>query len=142
MTGWTLEKSLVVVREIALPAFDAGYNVTLGGGVLLHGESTRDLDLYFHRRPQVLRVSRKCVRRYFTNAGWNTVPGKSGFLKNRMQWVEKMEAPSGLVIDLNFHDLPGQTEPVLYPTPEESRAWQARHREKLVRLHETYVGNI
>jgi hypothetical protein len=45
--GWTLEQALALVRSIQPACHSFNYHVTLGGGVLNQGFSSKDLDLFF-----------------------------------------------------------------------------------------------
>lgn len=47
MKMWTLGEALALVRSIEPVVAVVGWHVALGGGVLLRGESTHDLDLIF-----------------------------------------------------------------------------------------------
>lgn len=42
---WTIEEGLALVRKHQQAAFERGYNLSLGGGVLNTGESEHDLDI-------------------------------------------------------------------------------------------------
>ncbi len=44
---WTLEEALILVRALQPTAWQYGYHLCLGGGVLNKGVSSKDLDLYF-----------------------------------------------------------------------------------------------
>lgn len=45
---WTLIEGLKLVRGLQSNVKEFGYHISLGGSVLNHGESRKDLDLYFH----------------------------------------------------------------------------------------------
>lgn len=47
--AWKLEDGLKLIRAIQTKVKTYGYHVALGGGVLNHGSSQKDLDLYFLR---------------------------------------------------------------------------------------------
>jgi acetamidase/formamidase len=44
--AWYLADALVLVRELQARVWPLGYHVALGGGVLNHGYSDKDVDLY------------------------------------------------------------------------------------------------
>lgn len=44
---WTLDEALPLIRGLQPHTRKFGYHLTLGGGVLNHGESKKDLDLFF-----------------------------------------------------------------------------------------------
>jgi hypothetical protein len=44
---WTLDEALPLIRKIAEAARTCGYSVALYGSVLVRGESTKDLDIFF-----------------------------------------------------------------------------------------------
>ncbi len=44
---WTIEDALPVVRSIAVIGREHGFSVALYGSVLVAGESSKDLDLFF-----------------------------------------------------------------------------------------------
>lgn len=44
---WTLEEALKLIRGLQPRIREIGYHITLGGGVLNHGMSKKDLDLFF-----------------------------------------------------------------------------------------------
>lgn len=43
--SWTLDQALTLIRQLQPTAFEAGYHLNLGGGVLNHGKSNNDLDI-------------------------------------------------------------------------------------------------
>ncbi len=43
--SWTLDQALNLIRLLQPTAFEAGYHLNLGGGVLNHGKSNNDLDI-------------------------------------------------------------------------------------------------
>jgi hypothetical protein len=47
MGKWTIENALPVVRSIAVIGREHGFSVALYGSVLVTGESSKDLDLFF-----------------------------------------------------------------------------------------------
>jgi len=47
MDPWILEEGVKLARAITDPAGKAGFQVTLGGSVLLRGKSAKDIDLFF-----------------------------------------------------------------------------------------------
>jgi hypothetical protein len=47
MNIWTIEDALKTIRALQIGAVNFGYHICLGGGVLNHGSSKKDLDLYF-----------------------------------------------------------------------------------------------
>jgi len=42
---WTLEEGAILVRRLQSGAFERGFNLSLGGGVLNKGESLHDIDI-------------------------------------------------------------------------------------------------
>lgn len=44
---WTLDEGLAIIRRIQPETRGYGYHLTLGGGVMNAGQSTKDLDLFF-----------------------------------------------------------------------------------------------
>lgn len=42
---WTLDEAVQFIRDRHQAAFNLGYNLSLGGGVLMRGWSTNDLDI-------------------------------------------------------------------------------------------------
>lgn len=44
---WTLDEARQLVNDVQEDSREFGYHVALGGGVLNHGESNKDVDLYF-----------------------------------------------------------------------------------------------
>lgn len=50
---WTLEAAIKIIAIVHPKAFEAGYNLNLGGSVLVCGESKKDLDIIAIRRLQV-----------------------------------------------------------------------------------------
>lgn len=45
---WTLEQGLELARNLESLAIECGFHVAIGGGVMLRGESMKDLDLFFY----------------------------------------------------------------------------------------------
>lgn len=43
---WYLDEARVLVRQLQAVVWPLGYHIALGGGVLTHGYSDKDLDLY------------------------------------------------------------------------------------------------
>lgn len=43
---WTLDEALVLIREKQPYAWEKGYHIVVGGSVINHGSSDKDLDLY------------------------------------------------------------------------------------------------
>jgi hypothetical protein len=55
--NWYLADALVLLRELQAIAWPAGWHLALGGGVLNHGYSDKDLDLYvlpIYSRPDLV----------------------------------------------------------------------------------------
>jgi len=44
---WTQDEALKLIHELQSRVWSLGYHIALGGGVLNHGTSYNDLDLYF-----------------------------------------------------------------------------------------------
>lgn len=42
---WNIEQGLTYIREIEQQSFDLHYNLSLGGGVMVRGQSSHDLDI-------------------------------------------------------------------------------------------------
>ena len=68
---WTLEEALVVVRALEKVVKPQGFHVALGGGTLMRGSSTKDLDLFFypHRTTESETPEFKRLRGILTTLG-------------------------------------------------------------------------
>lgn len=66
---WTLEDALTFFRALWVALEPVGYHVGLTGGVLLRGESKKDLDVLIYPRCTHDSPDIEAVKRTFTNFG-------------------------------------------------------------------------
>ena len=93
---WSVSSAVAVIASISPAAYDCGYNLHLGGGVLDRGYSTKDLDVLAMPRFQVEQDKDRYIQ-WLANNGWASAGVKE--LPHRQ--VNRLEQ-SGQVIDLIF----------------------------------------
>jgi hypothetical protein len=69
---WTLSEGVTTVRAIQPLMHAKGYHATLGGGVLNHGASIKDLDIFILRKNNVERVSAFDIIATLQACGWGS----------------------------------------------------------------------
>lgn len=138
---WDLESARSFVALIHPKAFESGYNLHIGGGVLLRGYSDNDLDVVAIPRPNKPNPHPRALFSQMWDLGMKRV--KDFQVGNRFvyKWVsQKKKNVDLIVVDLTHpeapgnHNLTGSKE----LTPEEMAAWEAEYLEKLegLRLEE------
>lgn len=138
---WDLESARSFVALIHPKAFEAGYTLHIGGGVLLQGYSDNDLDVVAIRRPSVSCGNDAILLQQMRDLGMKAV--KQFTVGERV--VHKWRSLKGkridlIVLDLTFPEVAknlnctGSQE----LTPEEMAAWEAQYMERLegLRLQE------
>ena len=93
---WSVSSAVAVIASISPAAYDCGYNLHLGGGVLDRGYSAKDLDVLAMPRFQAEQDKSGYIQ-WLTSNGWASAGVKE--LPHRQ--VHRLEQ-SGQVIDLIF----------------------------------------
>lgn len=137
---WTLDLGANLIRVIHPSAFQSGYNLYLGGGVLNKGFSWKDLDILAVRRPQILIPSMLSTLCILDTMGFKEIKTDTA-IPHRV--VHKLKVTGdcvfkrliGLSIDLIVIDLPGQENPYYhYSNPEGEDVWSKNHQIELEAL--------
>lgn len=101
---WTAAEALAFIRMIHPAAFDAGWNLHLGGSLATgSGESDSDADVLAMPRFQTREHDRVRLLSHLKVIGWK-LEGASSALPHREVW--RLVSSSDKVIDLIFVILP------------------------------------
>jgi hypothetical protein len=102
---WHINEAVEVARAIHKVAFESGWNVHLGGGLLTKSDtSEHDADLLFMPRYQVGFHQKKAVIAHLEKDGWIASPLLNDLDGNR---VHTTLTKDGKVLELIFFQLPG-----------------------------------
>lgn len=141
---WTIPRARACISLLHPIAFANGYNLHLGGGVLVKGQSKNDLDVLAVRRPQTLEVDTEMLFKQLYLMGFRSI--KQSHYPYR--WVLKFEGMiwpwRRLKVDLIIMSLlndPPQTEPVYHPVLSQEQ-WDAKHWKELTESHDYFLKKL
>lgn len=129
----SIHQALQLIRVLHPSAFEGGYNLHLGGGILTRGYSENDLDIVAIRRPQVLRPFPHMILVAMKELGFNTT--ERGIISalpcGRHVYKKIPHRRNPILVDLIVLNLPGQQTPFVNRSEAHQTEWNLAHMAEL-----------